>query len=446
MKDNNMKVLKVLVASIVASSTFASSLNANVTPTQASPVKVEAQKKVENSPTLSITGKIGFEGAAIRNAAAHVTETELSGFRVSLSQWFLTGKAEHKTESGFIYSVNGRIFADTSRGVKNTLTDADKELLNATRAKTDPQVKGVDLRPATTLFDRLWLELKHEDYGTLQIGNYLGAYNTMIEDASSILGGNGGFMGGNCFNYYFLPEGLVKEYRQSTDTRVATKVTYYTPRLEGFQLGASYTPRADAYGLDTTNYTNATSSLKPTGQNVIGVGVNFEKEFSGLTLKAGVAGLSGQAVDKEGKADDLNNVFSWEWSLRLTSGPFDIAGGYVDNGTSGLKKVNDPFKDAGKLYDVALSYSIGAAKVAVGTLYTTHTDKDNFNRTLNAYSLTADYTISKGLVAYIDITKLDGATNETAVKAHNADPKNIKDQKAGDNSGYIGFVGLTISF
>ena len=450
-----MKILKFLVASFIAAPTFASSLNANAPATKVSPVKskvvvpakveAESSKEVENSPTLSISGDIGFEGAFISNSAINEKEKEISGFRMGLGKFFLKGKAEHKTESGFKYSLNGRIMTDTSRVVKNTLTDADKATLNGLVKDKDKNIKGVDLRPAVTVFDRLWLELSHEDFGTLQVGNYVGAYNFMIEDASSIMGGNGGMMGGNCFNYYFLPEGVVKEYRQSTDTRVATKITYYTPRFEGFQFGASYVPRGDAYGLDTSNYTNATSSLKPTGQNLVGVGVNFEKEFSGLTFKAAASGLYGESVDKEGKTGGLNDVFSWEASLRLTSGPFDIAGGYLDNGKSLLDKKNPKFKDAGKLFDIAGSYTMGPAKIALGFLHTSQTDTSNFDRTLNAYSLTADYTISKGLVAYIDVTMLDGKTNDDVVKASN-DGKQDYEKKPLSNTGYVGFIGLTISF
>lgn len=346
---------------------------------------------------------------------------------MGLGRMFLNAKAEGESADGLIYSFNTRIFTNAENSKKNTAADG----------------KGVDIREAVTVFDRVWLEMKGRGFGTVHVGNYVGAYNLMVEDSSVIFGGNGGAMSGNWSSYFTLPHGVIKEYRQTADTRASTKLSYYTPRFEGLQVGASYVPRSDCYGL-ITSYDQKTLNASTAGQNIFGLGVNFAKEFSGTTFKLAAAGLKGTGVDKDGKTDTLEDVLSWEVSARVTSGPFDIAAGYLDNQKSMIKKKDPDFKDAGGIYDVAASYTLGAAKIALGALWTSRTLINDKKATLSAYSVTVDYTIEKGLYAYVDVTKLEGKTDDDLAKDANKSKPNP--EIGNSNSGYVGFIGLGVSF
>jgi hypothetical protein len=438
------KVLKVLMLSLVITPAFAHSPDAKTVGT--SPVAVPVVKETKNPfvsvPSLSFSGDVAFELATIDNKIKK--NDEIQAIRMGLGKLFLNAKAEGEASNGLIYSFNTRIFTDTNNAKKNTLSDADKKLVLPKGADgKDQTLKGVDIREAVTIFDRVWLEMKGAGFGTVHVGNYVGAYNVMIEDASSIFGGNGGAITGNWSSYYTLPYGVVKEYRQTADTRASTKISYYTPRFEGIQLGASYTPRSDSFG--GASYQQETlNGADSAGQHVFGLGVNFAKEFSGVNVKIGASGLKGQGVDKAGKTDTLEDVLSWEVSARVTTGPFDIAGGYVDNGKSLLEKTGSKFKDAGSLYDVAASYTIGAAKIALGGMWTSHTFADDKKATLGAYSVTVDYTIEKGLYAYLDVTKLTGDTDDD--KARDANKTKDNKEIGNSNSGYVGFIGIGVSF
>ena len=64
----------------------------------------------------------------------------------------------------------------------------------------------------------------------------------------------------------------------------ATKATYFTPRLAGFQLGASYSPDTnDDGGLDNNNAAGRT-------ENHVGVGVNWTDAFGGVALTVAAVG------------------------------------------------------------------------------------------------------------------------------------------------------------
>lgn len=412
--------------SLIAAPVFGHAHDAKAAAPSAAPVVVKQEKnEFIKVPSLSFSGDVAFELALVDNNIKK--NEEIQGVRMGMGRLFLNAKAEGESADGLIYSFNTRIFTNAENSKKNTASDGT----------------GVDIREAVTVFDRVWLEMKGRGFGTVHVGNYVGAYNLMIEDSSAIFGGNGGAMSGNWSSYFTLPYGVIKDYRQTADTRSSTKLSYYTPRFEGFQVGASYVPRSDCYGM-IANYDQKPLNVSTAGQNIFGLGVNFAKEFSGTTFKVGAAGLKGTAVDKFGKTDTLEDVLSWEVSARVTSGPFDIAAGYLDNQKSMIKKKDLEYKDAGGIYDIAASYTLGAAKIALGGLWTSRTLINDKKATLSAYSVTVDYTIEKGLYAYVDVTKLEGTTDDDlAKKANDAKPNK---EIGNGNSGYVGFIGLGVSF
>ncbi len=418
-----MKILKVVILSLLVAPAYAHSHDEKSKIASIAPVAVKQDKnEFIKTPTLSFSGDVAFELGLVDNKIKK--NEDIQGVRMGMGRLFLNAKAEGESAEGLIYSFNTRIFTNAENSKKNTVKDGS----------------GVDIREAVTVFDRVWLEMKGRGFGTVHVGNYVGAYNAMVEDSSSIFGGNGGAMSGNWSAYFTLPHGVIKDYRQTADTRASTKLTYYTPRFEGFQVGASYVPRSDCYGM-ISQYEQKPLNGGSTGQNIFGVGVNFAKDFSGTAVKLAAAGLKGTAVDKDGKTDTLEDVLSWEVSARVTSGPFDIAAGYLDNKKSMIEKTPTKFKDAGGIYDIAASYTLGAAKIALGGLWTSRTLINDKSATLSAYSVTVDYTIQKGLYAYVDVTKLEGKTDDDEAKKANSG-KEI----GNSNSGYVGFIGLGVSF
>ena len=392
------------------------------------------QKDISSSysPKLSFGGLVGFEGAYINQTIN--TPENIRKVHMGLGALFLNAAAVGEAENGLIYSLNARFFADGNKTFVNPVTLLDSSLKD--------KITGNKIMQGVNLVDRLWIELKGKKWGTLHIGNYPGANDLMIEDSSSVMGGNGGMIFGNWSYYANIPYGVVTSYRQIGDPRSSTKISYYTTRFgQLLQLGVSYSPRSDVFGLG--KYTQKPLSGDTASEHVWGGGVNISKEISGVNVKIGASGVTSKSIDKEGVSDDLSDVITWEAAAHVTTGPIDFAVGYLQNGTSLLKNADvKNGKNAGSFYDAAISYTLGSLKLALGGMWSVSSLEkndagNNFPAKLNAYSLTADYKLFNGLTAYVDVTKFNGETDETLSQS---------DTKNKSNDGYVGFIGLNISF
>jgi outer membrane protein OmpU len=115
-------------------------------------------------------------------------------------------------------------------------------------------------------------------FGRTELGQEDGATDVMMLDAASVAAGTGGIDGD-------LPINLTGA--QIIDTDDEAKVTYFTPRVGGFQAGVSYIP--DAFG----------------NEHFIESGLNFVGQFAGLDV--GVAAVASLVEGFE----DLDDNLSW---------------------------------------------------------------------------------------------------------------------------------------
>ena len=406
--------------------------------------KKENQAVAENQyvkvPKINFSGIVGFEGALANQTFNLPSEANIRSVNFGLGVLFLNAAAVGESENGLIYSLNARIFTDTNKTYINPVEVTQEGI----KAELQKQLTINKVMQPVTVFDRLWIELKGKYWGTFHAGNYIGANDLMVEDASSVMGGNGGMINGNWFEYANVPYGVLTSYRQTGDTRAATKVSYYTPRFgKLLQLGLSYAPRSDVFGGGS--FAQIPLNLGNAAENVWSFGANLTKEISGVNIKLAASGVTGSPIDSQGRTNTLTDVLTFETAGHVITGPIDFALGFLQNGTSLLKKEDVANgKNAGSLYDAAIAYSFGSLKVALGGVWTFANlakvdNSDSFVTKLNAYSLTADYKILNGLTAYIDITKFNGETDDAhdAVTTKGSTPS---------NSGYVGFLGLNVSF
>ena len=122
-------------------------------------------------------------------------------------------------------------------------------------------------------------------FGRVELGQEDGAADTMDLGAESVAAGTGGIDGD-------LPINLTGGDIVDTDDH--TKVTYFTPRVGGFQAGVSYVPDVTVGG--------------ETNEHFIEAGLNFVGQFAGLDV--GVAGLTTlpEGIDALG---DFQDDASW---------------------------------------------------------------------------------------------------------------------------------------
>jgi len=151
------------------------------------------------------------------------------------------------------------------------------------------------------------------------------------------------------------------------------RISYYTPRFEGFQLGLSYTPeigedRGHTIKYESNNYKNSFSA-----------GLNFTRSF-GAVDTAAYAGyvthdspdFANGATKKDPKAYGVGAQVAYA-GFRLGGSFAKTKDGYALGGTTtgqtavtgtGTTGVTDNVND-GKAWDVGLTYTFGPAEVGV---------------------------------------------------------------------------------
>ena len=90
---------------------------------------------------------------------------------------------------------------------------------------------------------------------------------------------------------------------ETPDTGDDAKVTYFTPRIVGFQLGASFVPDNNTGISDSNN-----PAINPPGssyENIVGAGVNWVGALGPADLTVAATGIMGDAI---GAGDDLQVV------------------------------------------------------------------------------------------------------------------------------------------
>ena len=181
---------------------------------------------------------------------------------------------------------------------------------------------------------------------------------------------------------------------------VATRIVYFSPRIAGFQLGASYTPRND----DSANSVNrlktgtatAASAFQSSMQDLYEIGANYDATFGGVKVKVGAGYYGGKASDVVGAS--FKNLSAWQAGAQVGFAGFTLGGSYTDWGKSGLNKAAGLFRDNANVWQLGGQYTIGP--VVIGAGWMRGQDSGSLlvsgKRKLDVYELGASYTVAPG--------------------------------------------------
>jgi len=135
----------------------------------------------------------------------------------------------------------------------------------------------------------------------------------------------------------------------------STKVTYYTPKFSGLQLGVSYTPESseNQKGLATDSTAGDTSEGKA-------VGASWAGSMGDASVRAS-AGWS--SADAEGLLS--NDRTQWVAGLNVSMNGWQFGGGYVNDETNGGAVTATNIQYDNIQYRVGLVYSTGAYTTGV---------------------------------------------------------------------------------
>jgi hypothetical protein len=268
--------------------------------------------------------------------------------------------------------------------------------------------------------------------------------------------GHGGYAQGNLYDANGTNQFNRSRFRALKDDSFdgaedATKLSYFSPRIEGAQLGISYTPNTQNQGV-TANTNYNLSSIRI--EDVFSLGFNYSADFDNIGFGFSATAEKGTSKNYSANQAPRNNLFAYDLATTITYFGFTFgasygswtnslqqkSGIYSCNYNSNLnlmdqncgnstKKFSDP-----KYYTAGIAYEIGPMAASITGIKTQFQ-----NNNYQAISFGLDYKYKKDLMPYIELTKFAFTSNQ--VKA-----ADINQRQIADNSGFVLLTGILLSF
>jgi hypothetical protein len=283
------------------------------------------------APTLSFSGLTRVEVSGVDQ---DLTAGLGSGYQFETDSHSFGWRAGGTADNGMTYSAN--IATSTSAAGDLTIGEAKLTFVNS--------------------------------WGTVIVGDDDGADDAMMYGGFSLLTAGFGHDGG--FSSNVQRGGLAGNQAAASlegDTGDATKASYYTPRMNGLQIGASFTPDAGA------NFsTGIADDNDGDNYNHLGLGVNYIGTVGdvGIKLAATTAQASTEPNSTSASATSSlarDAISSWSVGGILSFSGFSVGMGHGDNGDSACTKANT-LCDQGTWWDLVGQYAWGATKASMGYL------------------------------------------------------------------------------
>lgn len=261
----------------------------------------------------------------------------------------------------------------------------------------------------THIADKLYIYFKHENIGKIEIGGYDGAAAVLKVNPASLAVANGGIdgdfgffnsgkagfvtsqMGNQLGKLSINPLFYVSTHLPASGCKRANKITYYTPNLNGFMLGVSFTPDTDVEGtvhknkmLDTPLYAADYNykHYKPTAsyENAVEAAIKYDGQVHDFNYTVSCAANFGRAK-KYGNlpintssvisSAERNNLMAVEGGLQIGYQGLTLSAAYAYLGDSGTVKTIIS-NDAGKtdVTKTLINYKPLSYYTSLGASYT----------------------------------------------------------------------------
>ncbi len=244
--------------------------------------------------------------------------------------------------------------------------------------------------------DKAYAFIDDENLGRLELGDQNDAIDRMFVAGEDALVGRQGWDGevGNEFNFGDTWIGA-----QNNNTGKATKVTYFSPRIAGFQVGASFTPDSGLQGASFGERDDDGDF-----ENVVGLAANYVADYNGLRVVLSIFGEFGDGepdTSSPGNSTGGTSVGDVETlgiGATIGYGGATLGAGYVDLNEAGIPSVRQALgEDAGRWWNVGAGYTSGPWGVSVGYYEATLGNVSGLSDTENSVvSIDADYAVAPG--------------------------------------------------
>ncbi len=177
----------------------------------------------------------------------------------------------------------------------------------------------------------------------------------------------------------FLPELSPISLRTDVGNGVSSdnlKIIYFTPRIEGFQLGMSYTPEGGPSDADTKLDLSKFEKARLDKQSeIFEVGVSYLQTFEDLSFAVSGVYLTGKNEPQiKINIPGADKVKEWGVGGQIGYGGLSLGGSYRESNIFGLNfgRVSDTVES--EAWDLGASYSAGSWKLGAAYLSATSTD------------------------------------------------------------------------
>jgi outer membrane protein OmpU len=253
--------------------------------------------------------------------------------------------------------------------------------------------------------------------GRVELGSNIGAEDALKVDAATIARATGG-IDGDWYRFATVGTGfIIRPDLPNAHARGAaedaTKITYYSPRFSGVQVGVSYTPDDGNVGTAAAFTTDTNGD----NENVFGLGANYTGQFDQVGVQLSATGAFGES--ETAATEDLS---SWALGTVLSFQGFSVAGSYGDWDDSGLPTGGSVDQN---YWTLGAGYETGPFGVSL-----TYMDSEAGTSDFTNVSVGADYQLAPGLVPYVEVNFFE------------LDPAGA----ALDNDGTVLLVGTELTF
>lgn len=256
-------------------------------------------------------------------------------------------------------------------------------------------------------------------WGRVELGENTGAEEALAVTTANFASATGGIDGdffrfaGIGANQAFLIKprlALAANGATAENDEDATKITYYSPRFSGFQVGVSYIPNTGSTNRNAAGGTvNAGSN-----ENVFTGGVNYTGQFDEIGVAASLTGITG-----DGQSAGTNDLEGYQAGANISLAGFTLGGSYGDFDNS-VNVLGAVVSADSEYYDIGLGYAAGPYSASV-----TYIDSENeiagVNNDFDNIVIGADYQLAPGFVPYAEVSFFDydspvaGASNDGTV-------------------------------
>lgn len=326
-------------------------------------------------------------------------------------------------ERGYGFVTDNEIHIRVSDKLDNGLAWAIKIELEA---NTDTGTNSTDTTTDATTADEAALTLTNS-WGQIMVGDDDGPADTMrVNGARAVAAAGSGGDGGDWRRWVNWTTASNRFYSNPAedfgrDTSDAPKIAYYTPRIAGFQVGASFSPDRNDAGRFRDPDNNGSE------QSFWELGANYTQKFDQVSVS--VAATAGLADNENSNVRDTR---AWSVGAMVGYAGFKLASGYGSDGDSRRAKTASNTDLTG--WDVGLGYTLGAWDLGL-SYFRSEVGNENRtgNHTLDVAALGATYNMGTGLAVYAE-----GVWFSTDSAANNA--------TSFDNEGLALITGIGVSF